>query len=161
MDQYFESENSKPRKSFFSWDQVGAKITGVYIGKVKNPQEDQWGKIKVEYIFKTKDGIKFVSGRHVPQNPEKGFEGYCILYPMLGVKPGTVMGLKYAEDKKTKMGNPTKVIEAIFPDKPMMDMEAVQAFKDEFGMFYDLESGAQFEEGAEKETDISDIPFSS
>lgn len=159
MDQYFEGEYSKPKKSYFSWNEVGDKITGVYIGKVKNPQVDQWGKIKVEYIFKTKEGYKFVSGRHVPENPEKGYEGYCILYPMLGVKPGTIMGLKYAEDKKTKMGNPTKIINAIFPDKPMMDLKAVEDFKAELGMFYDLESGAQFEEGEEKETSMDDIPF--
>ena len=159
MDQYFDAENTKPRKSFFSWDKVGDKVTGVYIGKVKNPQVDQWGKIKVEYIFKTKDGYKFISGRHVPENAQKGYEGYCILYPMLGVKPGTVMGLKYSEDKATKKGNPTKVIDAIFPDKPMVDMEAVEAFKAELGMFYDLESGVQAEEGAEKEVAIEDIPF--
>ena len=107
MDQYFEAENTKPKKDFFPWESIGDKITGVYIGKVKNPQIDQYGKKKVEYIFKTKDGFKFVSGRHVPENPEKGFDGYCILYPMLGVKPGTIMGLKYSEDIKSGKGKTT------------------------------------------------------
>jgi len=137
---YFEGEKVPPKKEYFSFEKVGDKITGVYIGKIKNSVMDKWGKIKIEYIFKTKDGIKFVSGRNLSKDGVQGVD-YNILYDMQNKQPGTVMGLKFSEERDVKKGNLLKIITAFFPDKLTLEPDAVDVFNEEFGMFYNLETG--------------------
>lgn len=145
MEDFFSGENEKPRKDYFSFKEIGDKITGVYIGAVKNDVRDKYGKLKMEYIFKTMDGYKFVSGRSYKKGDDMTND-YAILYPMLDAKPGTVMGLKYKEDKDCGKGNAFKVIDAIYPDEPQELPEAIKEFKDKLGSFYDLEAGEQKEQ---------------
>jgi hypothetical protein len=159
MEDYFSGENEKPRKNYFSFKEVGDKLTGAYIGKVKNDVVDKWGKIKMEYIFKTKDGYVFVSGRNYTKGGNPATD-HAILYPMQNVQPGTVMGLKYTEDRDTGKGNPLKIIEAIYPDEQTSEPEAVELFEEEMGRFYDLDKGEQAEElevSDESEVDINTI----
>lgn len=161
MQDYFSGENTKPRKEWFKFDKVGDKITGVYIGKVKNDQPDNWGHKNIEYIFKTSEGYVFVSGRNYRKGEVQGPDTYRILYPMLGVKPGTVMGLMYKEDKPSTKGNPFKVIEAIYPDELKNEPEAIEEFNQKMGQFYNLETGQQEEELPEavEEIVVEDVPF--
>ena len=162
MSEYFEGENTRPPRDFQAWDKIGDKVTGVYIGKVKNDTVDQYGKKKMEYIFKTKEGYKFVSGRALQKGHVAGVD-YHVLFPMLDAKPGTVMGLKYVEDKDSSKGNPIKIIDAIYPDTPAFEPEAIDEFNEKMGMFYNLETGEQKggEDDAEVEVSVDDIPFDS
>ena len=154
MKDYFSGENSKPQKDWFSFKTIGDKITGIYIGKVKNDVVDNWGHKNMEYIFETTEGYKFVSGRNYRKEENGNPDAYRILYPMLGVKPGTVMGLKYTEDRPSTRGNPMKIVDAIYPDKPSEDLEALKKFDDELGFFYNLNAEAQLEVEAEGDDEI-------
>jgi len=132
-EQLFNEENIKATIPYFTWEKVGEKVTGVYLGFQLNSNPDKYGKIKKEYVFEQADGTYIkVSGRALPKDGKDG-EDFRIIYDMETVPVGTVCGVKYTEDRENGKGNPTKILSAIFPNERTTKPESVAKYQEVYG----------------------------
>lgn len=133
MTQMFDEENVLPKIPYMTWEKVGDKVTGVYVGSIRNSNPDMYNKIKIEYVFKQADGTYIkVSGRALPKDGKDGID-HRIVYGMEHVQPGTVCGIKFLEERPNKGAQPTKILEVIYPNERKTDTEAVTEYVSKFG----------------------------
>lgn len=90
----------------FSFEKVGQKITGYYLGTFDH--EGNYGPTK-KHVFKTEKGIKVVFGQtHLTQLLE-------------GEEKGKLVQVTYVSDKKMKKGNPMKMYTLDIDDEQALD----------------------------------------
>jgi hypothetical protein len=131
--QMFDEEITQDAIPYKTWEKVGEKVTGIYVGKQLNSTEDKYGKIKEEYILKQADGTYIkIGGRALSKGGVDGVD-YRILFGMENVAYGNILGLKYTEDRANKKGNATKIIDIIWPTERKLDMEAVAEYEKVYG----------------------------
>lgn len=131
--QLFDEENVKVQIPYMTWEKVGDKVTGVYVGLILNSIPDMYNKIKKEYVFKQADGTYIkVSGRALPKDADP-VKDYRVIFDMETVKPGTVCGIKYTEDRPNKGAQPTKILSCIYPNERKSDLEAVKEYEEIYG----------------------------
>lgn len=94
----------------FKFEKVGQSLTGFYLGSFDH--EGNYGPSK-KHVFKTPKGVKVVFGQtHLIQLLE-------------GEKPGQLMKITYAGDKKLKKGNPMKEYTLDIDDEQMLDADEI------------------------------------
>ena len=132
-DQLFNEENTLQPIPYMVWENVGDKVTGIYVAKLFNNIPDDWDKIKEEYVLELSDGTyKKVGGRALPKDKKDGTD-YRVIFGMEHVQLGEVMGFKFTEERENKGKQPTKIIIPIYPNDRRKDMEAVTRYTSKYG----------------------------
>ena len=126
----FWDKSNRPTIEYVSFEEVGDRVKGTYVGKrisINPYSEDK----QEDYILDTEDGYKMVAGRAPlhKDNPDKEFRN--VIYDMLDIPVGGVVGLIFDREEEKKKGT-AKIIEARYQGEK--NLEAVDKFEEMFDM---------------------------